>query len=201
MAVTPRQRRKEKTRAFILDVATDLIVTNGYENVSLREIAKQTDYSPAGLYKHFSSKSDIIQAVLARENQQLLKNLAAVGPARSPKDRLIELCMRYIQFGLKNSAFLILINNIPSERKSKDQPVPSTSPYLIFYQAVKTWVHDECNSLPTNYDIEDVTYALWAQIHGMATLQSNQLKFFDADFESTNRQTIEIFLNGIRRWE
>jgi len=198
---TPRQRRKAKNRAAILDAATHLIVTKGFENVSLREIAKTADYSPAGLYKYFRSKLEIIRAVSARENQKLLEFLATVPSDLSPKERLVELCLHYIRFSLENHAFLTLINNLPSGRRSKDQPVPPDSPYLVFYRAVGTWVQQDSILLPPDYDIEDVTYALWTQIHGMATLRLSQLKDFEADFEATNRRTIEIFLHGIKKWE
>jgi len=198
---TPRQRRKAKNRAGILDAATHLIVTKGFENVSLREIARTADYSPAGLYKYFKSKLEIIQAVSARENRKLLEFLGSVPSHLSPKERLLELCLLYIRFSLENQAFLTLINNLPSGRRSKDQPVPPESPYLVFYRAVEAWVQGDSVLLPPNYDIDDVTYALWTQIHGMATLRFSQLKDFEADFEATNRRTIEIFLNGIQKWE
>jgi AcrR family transcriptional regulator len=198
---TPRQRRKAKNRTIILDAATHLIVTKGFENVSLRDIAKNADYSPAALYKYFRSKVEIMQAVSNRENQKLLDLLGTVGLNLSPQERLVKLCLLYIQFSLENQAFLALVNNLPSGRRSKQQPVSPGSPYLVFYQAVQTWVHDENITLPPNYDIEDVTYALWTQIHGMATLRSSQLKDFEADFEATNRRTIEIFLNGLQKWE
>lgn len=199
MTETPRQRRKTKSRENILDAATQLIVTKRLENVSLREIAKHADYSPAGLYKHFDSKLAIIQAVHARENQRLLEYLSTVDPELSPMDRLIELCLRYIQFSLENRAFLTLVNNLPSERKSKSQPVPPSSPYIVFYQVVQTWVKDEDINLSKDYGIEEITYALWAQIHGMTTLRLNQLKEFEADFDATNRRTLKIFLNGLRK--
>jgi len=199
MTETPRQRRKAKNQASILDAATHLLVTKGFENVSLREIAKQADYSPAGLYKLFDSKMAIIQAVHARENQQLLDLLATVPNTLSPMQRLIELCLLYVQFNLENRAYLTLVNNLSSERKSKQQSVPSNSPYLVFFQAVKGWVQDEAIKLDSDYDIEEITYALWAQTHGMATLRFNQLKDFEADFESTNRRTLEIFFNGLRQ--
>jgi hypothetical protein len=65
---------------------------------------------------------------------------------------------------------------------------------------VQNWVQDEGIILPPNYDIEDISYAIWSQIHGMATLRFKQLKDFEADFEGTNRRSIEIFLNGIEKW-
>jgi len=200
MNQNPRQRRKTKNQANILDVATQLLITKGFDNVSLRDIAKHADYSPAGLYKLFDSKAAIIKAVQAQHNEMLLERLAAIQPDIPQKQFLIELCMEYIRFSLENPAFIILINNLSSERSSSQQPIPSNSPYVVFYQAVKDWTKNENIKLSKKYNIEEVTYALWAQIHGMATLRYSQLKDFEADFESANRLSIEIYLQGLQQW-
>jgi len=200
MSKTPRQRRKEKNRESILDAAAHLIVRHGYENVSLRDIAKQADYSPAGLYKYFESKLAIFQALQTRENLHLIKQFDTLPDTLAPKERLLELCMLYIDYSLENRAYLALVNNLSSGRTTKQQPIPANSPYRVFYQCVEDWVKADNLSLPNQYGLEEVTYALWAQIHGMATLRLNQLKNFDADFNNANRLTLEIFLNGIIQW-
>jgi len=201
MNQTPRQRRKAKQQASILEVATHLIVTKGYDNLSLRDIAKHSDYSPAGLYKLFESKAAILKAVHARHNELLLERLATVQPDIPHGQRLVDLCIEYIRFSLEYPAFLILINNLSSERRSGRQPIPSTSPYMVFYRAVNDWVKGENIRLSKKYNIEEVTYALWAQIHGMATLRLHQLKDFEADFEPANRLSIEIYLHGLQQWK
>ncbi|HSM72770.1 MAG TPA: TetR/AcrR family transcriptional regulator [Anaerolineales bacterium] len=201
MKQNPRQRRKEKNQANILDVATHLLITKGFDNVSLRDIAKHADYSPAGLYKLFDSKAAIIKAVLVRHNEILMERLEAVQSDPPHKQRLIQLCMEYIRFSLENTAYLILLNNLSSERSSKKQAIPANSPYRIFYQAVKDWIKSENIKVSNKYNVEEIAYALWAQIHGMATLRSSQLKNFEADFESADQLTIEIYLYGIKNWE
>jgi AcrR family transcriptional regulator len=201
MTDTPRSRRKARNRAAILDAAAGLIIAKGLENVSLRDIAKKADYSPAGLYKYFSGKEAIIRAVQRRENQKLLALLDAVPPDLNPLQRLVKLCMLYIEFSLGNQAYLTLVNNLPSERKSKQQPVPDDSPYAIFYKAVQAWSQSEHIQMHADFGPEEITYSLWAQIHGMATLQLNQLRYFEADFESINRRSIRIYLKGIQKWD
>ena len=59
----PRQRRHEKSQQAILDIAAKLIVEHGHEKLSLREVARQADYSPAGLYEYFKSKADVCSFV------------------------------------------------------------------------------------------------------------------------------------------
>ena len=200
MNQNPRQRRKIKSQANILNVATQLLITKGIDNVSLRDIAKHSDYSPAGLYKLFDSKAAIIKAVLVRHNEILMERLEIVRSNIPHSQRIIELCIEYIRFSLENPAFLILLNNLPSGRRSKQESIPANSPYRIFYQAVKDWIKGENIKVSKKYNTEEITYALWAQIHGMATLRSSQLKDFEADFESAEQLTIEIFLHGIKNW-
>jgi len=201
MTDTPRQRRKRQNRNKILDAAANLIISQGYENTSLREIAKKADYSPAAIYKYFPSKEDLFLSLSSRENRKLLELLDTVDRSLPPKMIVIELCLLYIQFCLETPSFLTLINNLPSERKAKEQPVPPLSPYLVFLESVQIWSEKDKIRLPEDYDTEDITYALWSQIHGMATLRLSQLKDFEADFESTNRQTLEIYLSGVQKWE
>jgi len=201
MTETPRQRRKAKIQEAILDAAVQLIETQGFANTSLRDIAKRADYSPAGLYKHFAGKEAIIQAVRARYNQRFIDQLGTVPDELPPKQRLIESCLLYIRFNLENRAYLALVNNLVSERKSRQQPVPQNSPYLVFYKAVEAWVQDEALRLESGYGLEEITYALWAQVHGMATLRLNQLRDFEADFETANRRSIEIYLKGLQEWK
>lgn len=199
MTDTPRKRRRLKNEATILDAAATLIVAKGLENVSLRNIAKYADYSPAGLYKYFDSKAAIIEAVQFRESQKLLTLLETVPSNLSPMQRLIELCLLYIDHCLRHSVYLTLVNSLASKRKSKDQSIPLSSPYQILLEAVRNWVHAESISLQKSFGLEEITYALWAQIHGIATLRSNQLKDFEADFNAVNRRSLEFFLKGIQK--
>jgi AcrR family transcriptional regulator len=72
MGIKERQgREREAIRRAILDVARDLFVRDGYQNVSIRKIAERIEYSPAALYGYFASKDDIFFA-LAEEGFRLL---------------------------------------------------------------------------------------------------------------------------------
>jgi AcrR family transcriptional regulator len=47
----------------IFDSASKLIIENGYENFSIRKLAKEIEYSPAVIYNYFKDKDDIIKAI------------------------------------------------------------------------------------------------------------------------------------------
>jgi len=54
----------EQRRITIIDVAKRLFAQNGFHGVSIDEIVKEVGVSPAILYRHFSSKDELYEAVL-----------------------------------------------------------------------------------------------------------------------------------------
>jgi AcrR family transcriptional regulator len=87
----PDERRRE-----ILDAATRLIATAGFNGVSLGDIATRCGISKAGVLHHFPSKEHILTAVLERRDRLDaeaidLSGLPArdAGEARAVLDRLV----------------------------------------------------------------------------------------------------------------
>lgn len=197
ISATPRQRRHEKSRQAILDIATNLIVEHGYENLSLREIARQADYSPAGVYEYFKSKEDILVAIRDQVGGQMNLMLNTV-PLNLPiRDRLTQLGLLYVQFAVSNMEQFQLMNALPSQRKSLAEPILRGSPYNIILQAVQTAIDAGDINSPKDYNAEEITYSLWALIHGIALLRLTHLRDFQADFEKIDRLAIETFLKGL----
>ncbi len=52
------------TRQRILDVALDRFIEKGYDATSLREIAEPLGFTKAALYYHFTSKQEILRALM-----------------------------------------------------------------------------------------------------------------------------------------
>ncbi|RMF33991.1 MAG: TetR/AcrR family transcriptional regulator [Chloroflexi bacterium] len=58
------EESKSSLRQRILEEAARLFVTQGYDGISMREIAEAVGVSKAGLYYHFRDKEDLLLAVL-----------------------------------------------------------------------------------------------------------------------------------------
>ncbi|HEY9245546.1 MAG TPA: helix-turn-helix domain-containing protein, partial [Candidatus Methanoperedens sp.] len=55
-----KELEKQEMRKLILDTAMRLILEKGFENVTIRHIAEEIEYSPATIYLYFKDKDDII---------------------------------------------------------------------------------------------------------------------------------------------
>ncbi|MCV7302977.1 TetR/AcrR family transcriptional regulator [Mycobacterium barrassiae] len=58
------ERRRDRRKAEIVATATQLLSSRGYQRMNLEDIAEQTDIAKATLYHYFSSKDELVKAVL-----------------------------------------------------------------------------------------------------------------------------------------
>lgn len=59
----------EGTKERILDIALELFAQNGYLGTSMSDIAKQLGLTKAALYKHYTSKQEILDQIVERMNR------------------------------------------------------------------------------------------------------------------------------------
>jgi len=59
-----REREKQEMRQKIFEAASQIILEQGYEKLSMRKIAEKIEYSPTILYHYFTDKADIINQII-----------------------------------------------------------------------------------------------------------------------------------------
>lgn len=83
-------------RERILDRATDLFVRQGYNGISMREIAEECGLSKAGLYYHYKDKEDLFLAILSESLNTLEQLIDAVEAQEQKPTEQIRLFIRAI---------------------------------------------------------------------------------------------------------
>ena len=90
-----RQVRAAETRKRIISAAKKLITENGFENVSIEDIAKEAEVSTGSFYTYFKRKEDIIEEL----NQVNFYRLAEITNEITDKDfddRLKYYCREFL---------------------------------------------------------------------------------------------------------
>ena len=165
-----KERRRQKqlrTKNRILQAARELAQENGFENVSLRAIARRVDYSPASLYEYYASKDAIIDALCEQTEVQLADFMRT-----NASEDLVLLSLRYIQFAKENPDWFQLVYRRPMLPDQKE-----SVPTVFRAQAQQ----DIADGTLRNCDADDVSYAFWAVAHGMALLALNRELHDDND--------------------
>ena len=97
MAVNQRVEQGQATRAALIDVATELFATNGYEATAIPAVLDAAGVSRGALYHHFESKEALFEAVLQSvEAEATLKVTRAARGATDPLDGLRRGCAAYL---------------------------------------------------------------------------------------------------------
>jgi AcrR family transcriptional regulator len=93
-------------RRTILDTARQLLVEDGYKNLSMRKIAGKIGCSPGTIYLYFKNKDAIFYALIDEGIERLYLTFEAL-PATEvdPLKHLEDLCRNYIEFGLNNPEY------------------------------------------------------------------------------------------------
>jgi AcrR family transcriptional regulator len=185
----------DRTRARILATARALVLKNGYERLSLREVARRAGFSPASLYEYFASKDEIVRALAEQAGTELSDRLVAAAlNARTDVGRIVDLGLAYVAFAReRREDFLLLFSRLPSSRRARSQSVPAASPYRVVLDAVARG--QQTGDIAAG-DREPIAYSVWALAHGLAMLQLTHLSSFSADFERADRTALEILVKG-----
>lgn len=86
-----RNKYPEQTRERILDAAVTLFIEKGYEETSIQDILDVLKLSKGGVYHHFKSKEEILDAVMQRRAQyaaDMLHQIIQNTIADNAKERL-----------------------------------------------------------------------------------------------------------------
>jgi AcrR family transcriptional regulator len=95
--VNQRVEQGQATRAALIDVATELFATNGYEATAISAVLDAAGVSRGALYHHFESKEALFEAVLQSvEAEATLKVTRAARGATDPLDGLRRGCAAYL---------------------------------------------------------------------------------------------------------
>ncbi|HCX64702.1 MAG TPA: TetR/AcrR family transcriptional regulator [Eubacteriaceae bacterium] len=102
MPKSRREREKEEMKERILQTASRIIGEKGFDQLSIRQIAKEIEYSPSIVYHYFKDKEDIVNQVMQRGYGKIISSIAHVDPATdTPEGQLSEMTRNYIEAALK----------------------------------------------------------------------------------------------------
>ncbi|MGZ3582530.1 MAG: TetR/AcrR family transcriptional regulator [Ktedonobacterales bacterium] len=154
-----------------------LIVEHGVVGLTLREIARRVDYSPAGIYEYFASLSEIV-AALREEGFTLFGTYLGRVPATLPPlERMVELGMAYLAFAQEYpEEFQLIFTSVSSELLTSEQLRKRSPTFGVVVQAVADVIAAGVFTPREGYGLEEMAYQGWATVHGLAMLRVHHLR-------------------------
>ena len=102
MEITPRQFE-------LIEAASRLLTTSGVNGLTIKNLAKEMKFSESAIYRHFSSKEDIIVAMLHYLAENIDERLTNIPQTENPEENFRAMFQEQFNFFSKNSHFVVAV--------------------------------------------------------------------------------------------
>ena len=167
-----REREREQARDTILTAARTLMREVGPQAMSLREVARRAEYSPATLYEYFKDKDDIFQALFREGFQRFGDALRAVPTEQPSVARLQGLGHAYINFANANPEhYKVMFGEpIPGFCPTQEAAAEADETFQILFRCIAAGVADGSFRSMTATETLVAAVTAWSLLHGFVTL-------------------------------
>ena len=198
MGIKERKKRDAgKMRGRILKAAMQLYVKGGYENVTMRRIAAKIEYSPGTIYLYFQNKKDIMLQLCYQGFERLLAHQDTLEKIADPLERLSAGGNYYLAFALENPELYELMF-ATKEIFNETGPDEDAAPLRAFRGFAKNVKDCLDAGLFSATEVETTAIALWATLHGLASLLiKGRLRFLPK--ESLAKVVEQAFAFSLRK--
>lgn len=181
----------QEVRRLIIDTATSVIETDGQDALSMRSLARQIDLSPAAIYKYFSGKEAILDAVRQRALMRMEESFSITERLNgNPIDDVRTACRTLLDFAIEQPALYMLIYERNDVKRPDYKKIFSTFHFRYMQKKLRKAHKAGLLNLPNGFNEELLVMQLWTCIHGCVSLRYSLM-----EGEPIFRQVSERMLN------
>jgi len=173
------------TRAKILDTALDIIIQEGFHNLSLRKIASRLNVTATTIYNYYTNKDEINLMIRIRGFEKLYEVLTKrSAPLNKIEDRFKAMIRAYIEFGLTFPSYYDIMFNLhtpkyldyvgteiePLAFQEKQNALKCLS---LFMEPISRYIKRK-GKRKDHYVLYQVI-KFWSDLHGLVTLNNSRL--------------------------
>lgn len=166
-----KEREKLAKKQLIIDAAMGLARKGGIESITLRDVAKAAEYSPAALYEYFENKEALLFGMCERTCQDLLKTLGRVKKENNPRQFFLDLMRATINFHIQEPQGVELLTYVCFNPDSSKVPGEFLSCVDFFEKTLK---EINCKRVQSKQELQDALDVLRAFLAGASVLISAQ---------------------------
>jgi AcrR family transcriptional regulator len=156
-------------RSTLLEIATELLAEDGVHALSLRKMAQRAGVSHNAPYMHFTDKEAVLVAI-AEEGFRLLEidvESAIYKSGDSSRQQLVAASEAYVCFAVNHADHLQVMFRAVDIKKYPTLLEVSQASLNRLFELVR-WGQE--NGELRSGDTYEMTKAIWAMVHGIATL-------------------------------
>ncbi len=179
-----KEKEKAELKSLILQAAKKLFVEKGIEQTTIRNIAKEIEYSVGTVYVYFKDKNDILHELHTLGFKLLGGEMRVLFNVADPMERLKALGRVYLNFAINNTDMYDLMFTMKEpmeclEARNNEEWNEGKATFDVLKSTV-----NECMDKGhfKGHQLEPLSFLIWSVVHGMSTLHiSNRVKGVNVD--------------------
>jgi AcrR family transcriptional regulator len=181
--VTRTVEEVEEVREKILEHAFEILVKEGYENLSMGKLGARMKMTGANLYNYYANKDELLIAIHKKAFQMIQDKIrSSVNMYHAPMERITELAKAFVEFGTENINIYDIMFNRPIRQYSDYIGTPQEKlSYEEYHNSIKalvyavTVVRDYIESRPdlAQSDPKFLTIKFLSALHGIISLHNS----------------------------
>lgn len=196
-----RQLEKEAIKKKIIDAAHEILIKDGFENLSIRKIASKIEYSPSIIYHYFKDKAEIVSCVVDEGYGKILQKIGKAEIDRKDPINAIESVLRaYIELVMENQEQFkaILLNDLGDIQDKVNMLDEGISKYRKSVQSLCEVLELGMDSGKIRrMDIELTAQIIWTSTHGLVSRLLLEKKVPLYQKERLINHHFEILMRGL----
>lgn len=177
-----------------------ILEAEGPQAVSMRRVAKEVGVTAMAIYHHFSSREDLLRAVVDSEFEQLVGFFSQSNGKQSFEAEMIHILDGYVDYALAHPRIFDYIFSVPrpDARRFPDDFRARRSPTLnITADIVSSWM--KRGKLKRD-DQWEIAMELWAHAHGyLALWRAGRFHLSEDEFRKLVHRSLRRLLYGLAR--
>jgi AcrR family transcriptional regulator len=169
-------------RETILAAAVEQLEAEGLRGMSLRALAAKLGIAPNALYRYFADRSRLEAAISAESSRQLHGALRAATGRSGPEQAIRRMAAAYLVFARERKR-LYEVLMMPCSQEGEDAAA---------HEELWRFVVEQVALIAGRRTAAEAAVALWAFLHGMASLESAEI--------FSEEKPLSSFEFGLKAW-
>ena len=192
--LSKQQLKSKETKAKIFRAAKHILQTQGYEQLSIKNICEEAGVSNGSFYHHFKTKDDLLSYYIEEQPSINPDLLDMPQNAAEAKAAIIQVYLNYVHY-CQELGVEFMSNYYTPKNQSLNPLIRTERPYPIV--TVHNYLQKaiDADIIKPDLDLEDITTDIRMIVIG--NVFEWCLKSGEADFEGNMRRTLRIYLDGL----
>ncbi len=197
-----KQQQSERTRANLIEAATELLLDKGYEGTTLALLARKVRMTKGAIYHHFADKEALLRAVLEHVRRSWEREVGAhIPPAGDALEQLGALFDHQARLIDQEPSLCLLVTGLTLQSRSLGRELAAVVEAITADMAelIRGIVAEgqRAGAVRTDLDATDIARAVVAVVKAVSC--SRAIDPSRSVFLRKMQTTRELVLAGIRR--